>query len=106
MSIYPTKGRRIFVFGDMAELGNSSKMFHEKVGEKFLKNNLDAVFTIGKQTVITDNIIDTLKYHKHYETREQLAEELINFIQNDDIILFKGSRSMEMEKIFQEVFKK
>ncbi len=106
LALYSTKGRRIFIFGDMAELGNSSEMFHEKVGEKCLENNLDAVFTVGKQTVITDNILDILKYHKHYETKEQLSKELINFIQNDDIILFKGSRRMEMEKIIQEVFKK
>jgi UDP-N-acetylmuramyl pentapeptide synthase len=90
----------------MAELGNSSKMFHEKVGEKCLENNLDAVFTVGTQTVITDDAVDALKYHKHYESKEQLSKELINFIQNDDVILFKGSRNMEMEKIIQEVFKK
>lgn len=106
LALYPTIGRRIFIFGDMAELGNSSKKFHEKIGEKCLENNLDAVFTLGMQTIITDNIFDTLKYHKHYNNKEKLSEELINFIQKDDIILFKGSRSMEMEKIIQEVFKK
>ena len=103
---YQAKGRCIFIFGDMAELGNSSEMFHKKVGEKCLENNLDAVFTVGTQTVITDNALDTLKYHKHYDSKEQLSKELINFIQNEDIILFKGSRNMEMEKIIQEVFKK
>lgn len=106
LSIYPTRGRRILVFGDMAELGNSSKIYHEKIGTKCLENNLDAVFTVGKQTIITDNIIDPIKYHKHYDNKENLSKELINFIQNDDIILFKGSRSMEMEKIIQGVFKK
>ena len=106
LTLYPTKGRRIFVFGDMAELGNSSKIFHEKIGKKCLENNLDAVFTVGKQTLITDNILHTLKYHKHCDTKEQLSKDLIDFMQNDDIFLFKGSRSMEMEKIIQEVFKK
>ncbi len=107
LSQYPTKnGRRIFVFGDMAELGHSSKIFHQKIGEKCLENNLDAVFTVGTQTKIMDNILDTLNYHKHFDSKEQLSEELINYKKNDDIILFKGSRSMEMEKIIQEVFKK
>ncbi len=103
---YQTKGRSIFIFGDMAELGDSSKMYHEKIGEKCLENNLDAVFTVGAQTVLTNNILNTIKFHKHYDSQEQLSKELINFIQADDIILFKGSRSMEMEKIIQEVFKK
>jgi UDP-N-acetylmuramoyl-tripeptide--D-alanyl-D-alanine ligase len=106
LALYPTKGRRIFIFGDMAELGNSSKKYHQKIGEKCVENNLDAVFTVGMQTVITDNVLDTLKFHKYYETKEQLSKKLINFIQDDDIILFKGSRSMEMEKIIQKVFKK
>ena len=106
LALYPTKGRRIFVFGDMAELGDSSKKYHKKIGEKCLENNLDAVFTLGTQTILTNQILNTLKYHKHYDSKEQLSQELINFMQNDDIILFKGSRSMEMEKIIQEVFKK
>jgi len=99
-------GRRIFVFGDMAELGNSSQKFHKKIGEKCLENNLDAVFTIGTQTIIIDNILGTLKYHKHFDSKVKLSKELLKYIQDDDIILFKGSRSMEMEKIIQEVFKK
>jgi UDP-N-acetylmuramoyl-tripeptide--D-alanyl-D-alanine ligase len=106
LALYPTNGRRIFVFGDMAELGDSSKKYHKKIGEKCLENNLDAVFTLGTQTILTDHILNTLKYHKHYDSKEQLSKELINFMQNDDIILFKGSRNMEMEKIIQEVFKK
>ncbi len=106
LALYPTDGRRIFVFGDMAELGDSSTKYHKKIGEKCLENNLDAVFTLGTQTILTDHILNILKYHKHYDSKEQLSKELINFMQNDDIILFKGSRSMEMEKIIQEIFKK
>ena len=102
---FPIRGRRIFVFGDMAELGNDSKKYHEKIGEECLENNLDAVFTVGTQTRITDIALDPLKYHKHFQNKEQLSKELINFLQNGDIVLFKGSRSMEMEKVIHEVFK-
>ncbi len=102
---YPTRGRRIFVFGDMAELGKSSKMYHEKIGEKCGENNLDVVFTIGTQTIVTDKLLDSLKYHKHFNSKEELSVELIKFVKNEDIVLFKGSRSMEMEKIIHEVFK-
>jgi len=103
---YPTNGRRIFVFGEMAELGNSSKKFHQKVGDKCVENNIDAVFTVGAQTGVTDSVLDTLKFHKHFDSKEQLSGELIDYKKNGDTILFKGSRSMEMEKIITEVFKK
>lgn len=106
LALYSSEGQRIFVFGDMAELGNSSEEYHKKIGEKCMENNLDAVFTLGTETVITDNILDPTIYHEHFDSKEQLSKKLINFIQNYDTILFKGSRSMEMEKIIQEVFKK
>jgi len=103
---YPTSGRRIFVFGEMAELGNSSREYHKIIGEKCIENSLDAVFTVGAQTVIVDSVLDTIKIHKHYDDKEQLSQDLINYKKNGDTILFKGSRSMEMEKIITEVFKK
>ncbi len=89
---FPTIGRRIFVFGDMAELGSDSKKYHEKIGEKCLENYLDAVFTVGTQTIKTDKVLDSLKYHKHFDNKEQLSKELLNFVQDEDIVLFKGSR--------------
>ena len=103
---YPTTGRRIFVFGEMAELGNSSEEYHKIIGEKCVQNNLDAVFITGTQAAITDSVLDTIKFHKHYESKEQLSQDLIDYKKNGDTILFKGSRSMEMEKIITEVFKK
>jgi len=103
---YQTTGRRIFVFGEMAELGNSSEEYHKKIGEKCVESNLDAVFTEGVNAFITDNVLDSIKFHKHFKNKEQLSKELINFMQDDDIILFKGSRSMEMEKIIKNVLNK
>ena len=90
----------------MAELGDSAQKFHKKIGEKCLENNLDAVFTIGTQTVIVDSVLDTIKFHKHYDIKERLSQDLIDYKKNGDTILFKGSRSMEMEKIITEIFKK
>ena len=104
---YPTdNGRRIFVFGDMAELGKSSELYHQKVGKKCIEKNLDAVFTVGTQTNFTDKAVGTLRNHKHYDDKSILAKELKSFINNNDVVLFKGSRSMEMEKIIMEIFKK
>lgn len=100
------KGRKIFVFGDMAELGDYSEEYHKKIGEKCVELGLDAVFTLGQETITTDKSLNGLTFHKHFALRDILVAELSQFINNDDIILFKGSRSMEIEKIIQEVFKK
>lgn len=101
-----TKGRKIFVFGDMAELGEYSKEYHEKIGKRCDELGIDAVFTIGKETKIIDRILKNVAWHKHFEDRENLAKNLLKFIKKNDVILFKGSRSMEMEKIIQGVTNK
>lgn len=102
----PANGRKIFVFGDMAELGKYSEEYHKKIGDKCTEFGLDAVFTIGQETISTEKVIKGLSFHKHFDEKNQLIKELSKFIKKDDTILFKGSRSMEIEKIIQEVFKK
>jgi len=98
--------RKIFVFGDMAELGKYSELYHKKIGDKCVEFEIDAVFTIGKETAITDNKLDSIPFHKHYNNKEKIVDDLNSYIKKGDVILFKGSRSMEIEKIIQEVFKK
>lgn len=41
---------------------------------------------------------------KVYETKEELARALKARVQPGDIVWFKGSRSMQMEDVLQEVF--
>ena len=102
----PTENRKVFVFGDMAELGDYSKEYHEKVGQKCTEFSLDAVFTIGQETVNTNKELSGIPYHKHFNNQTDLISDLSNYLKSGDIVLFKGSRSMEIEKIIQEVFKK
>jgi len=98
--------RKIFVFGDMAELGKFSQEYHQKVGQKCIDMDIDAIFTIGSETVATNTKLNGSQFNRHFADKGHLAKELLAFIKNDDFILFKGSRSMEIEKIIQEVFKK
>jgi UDP-N-acetylmuramoyl-tripeptide--D-alanyl-D-alanine ligase len=98
--------RKIFVFGDMAELGDYSKEYHQKVGQKCIDLHIDAIFTIGSETVATNITLNENQFKRHFSDKGHLVQELLAFIKKDDFILFKGSRSMEIEKIIQEVFKK
>ncbi len=94
-------GRRIFVFGDMFELGNQAATYHHQVGEKCSQLPLDAVFTIGKETVATDQAITQVPHHIHYETKDELSRALRAFLKPQDKVLIKGSRGMAMETIIQ-----
>ena len=104
LKAFSGNGRRIFVFGDMFELGPTSDEQHRKVGEKCTELGLDGVFTLGDNTVHTDSAINSGIDHIHFDTREDLIENLRKNIHSGDKILFKGSRGMAMEKVIQGVF--
>jgi len=103
LKAFSGNGRRIFVFGDMFELGKSSQKQHEKIGLKCSKIGLDAVYTIGDETVYTDKVISR-GFHQHFEAPESLIQALKNGLQSGDKVLIKGSRGMAMEKIISGVF--
>jgi len=45
------KGFRVFVFGDMGELGDQASMYHQQIGEYALDNNIDALISCGPLSV-------------------------------------------------------
>ena len=59
LNAFSSDGRKIFVFGDMLELGKASKDQHA-VGIK-CSSKIDIVYTIGNHTVYTDSI-SLIKY--------------------------------------------
>ena len=97
-------GRNIAVIGDMLELGSASKKQHEKLGKKCNSSNLDAIFTLGVETLSTKNTIKNKKTNDHFENHNHLISALKSFLISDDKVLFKGSRGMQMEKIISGVF--
>ncbi|GIR89308.1 MAG: UDP-N-acetylmuramoyl-tripeptide--D-alanyl-D-alanine ligase [Candidatus Neomarinimicrobiota bacterium] len=104
LSAFSGSGRKIFVFGDMYELGPTSDKQHQKIGERCLELNLDGVFTIGEHTKHTNSIINNGMMSKHFMSRKDLIDSLQKIIESGDKVLFKGSRGMEMDKIIEGVF--
>jgi len=97
-------GRKILVLGDMLELGVASTQQHEKLGSKCSEANLDAVFTIGNETLSTQSVINGVPINLHYHNSDDLISSLKSQLKDNDKVLFKGSRGMKMEKIISGVF--
>ena len=96
--------RKICVLGDMYELGKFSKKFHLKI-EKVLKDNkISNVYTIGNEMNYLFNKLSKSINCKHSENLEELYFHLKENIKNDDIILFKGSRAMKLDKIIKKFY--
>ena len=101
LKAFSGNGQRIFVFGDMFELGDLSQDQHRRVGEKCNEAELSAVFTIGEETVTTDAIITYSEHHKHFDNKDDLLTSLKYIVKDGDKVLVKGSRGMKMESIVE-----
>ena len=103
LKAFSGNGKRIFVFGDMLELGDSSEDQHRIIGKKCQKEELSVVFTIGNETIVAHEEINNSILHKHFEQKESLLSNLNEIISEGDKILVKGSRGMRMEKIVEQI---
>ncbi|MES2203393.1 MAG: Mur ligase family protein [Patescibacteria group bacterium] len=99
-------GRKIAVFADMLELGRTSVAEHRKIGERASKV-ADLLVTVGfRARDIAEAALDNgLKDEQilQYEDSRKAGEELKNIIQAGDCILVKGSQSMRMERVVEEL---
>lgn len=94
-------GRKVAILGDMLELGERSAFLHESLGEFAASLNIDALFTCGRfATYVVEGAKKRgLKDSFCFEHKKSLLEELLNYINCGDWLLFKGSRNTHMEKL-------
>ena len=99
-----TSGKRIAVLGDMLELGNRSSAEHYRIG-RIAAQKADLLLTYGAHSVrtVTGAITGGMppKHAEHFDTHEDLARVLKMRAGEGDVILFKGSRGMKMERSLQ-----
>ncbi|MFQ3608332.1 MAG: UDP-N-acetylmuramoyl-tripeptide--D-alanyl-D-alanine ligase [Chloroherpetonaceae bacterium] len=95
-------GKKIAVLGDMLELGSLSKQEHEELGKFIATLNLDMLLCFGNEMKRTVEAASA-KMKRHFEAKSDLAKTLVESLSAGDAILFKGSRGMKMETVFEEV---
>ncbi|MDD5730189.1 MAG: UDP-N-acetylmuramoyl-tripeptide--D-alanyl-D-alanine ligase [Candidatus Omnitrophica bacterium] len=100
------EGRKIFVMGDMLELGKQKEGYHGCAGKEASKV-CDVLITVGKLSRLAAesakaNGFDVNKIFACDSTQEA-KEILFNAVspKEEDVILVKGSRSMRMEEILK-----
>ena len=95
------KGKRIFVFGDMGELGRWSVEHHAEVGIAAREQGIDILMTCGTLSESTARAYGATG--KHYEKQADLVTDLLHHLDEDTTVLVKGSRSSAMEKIVDKL---
>ena len=94
--------RKICVLGDMFELGSFSKQFHLQIKKILKDNKISNVYTIGKEMKNLFNALPKYLECKHAENLDELYLDLKENIKNNDIILFKASRAIHLDKIIKK----
>ncbi len=99
------KARTIAVLADMLELGNISEDAHRRVGKWAVENGVDFVLAYGPEAAyIVDEARKLGGQAEHYADRLAAADKLRLIAEPGDIILLKGSHSMQVDKML-ELFK-
>ena len=92
----------MLVLGDMAELGEKARYYHEQVGEYAKQHGIDALYSLGVLSQSASEVF--LKNGKHFSRLEDLVAYLFEQVsceKRDISILVKGSRSARMERVVQ-----
>lgn len=95
------RGVRIFVFGDMGELGEWTTEHHREVGLVARRMGIEHVLTCGQHSLSTSQAFG--EGARHYDEKSKLTADLIPLLKAEATVLVKGSRSSAMEKIVQEL---
>lgn len=95
------RGRRILVLGDMGELGEWTEEHHQEVGRVALSSGIDLLLTCGQHSLLASNAFGGAA--KHYDNKDSLAQDLLTYLDNNTVVLVKGSRSAGMEKIVHQL---
>ena len=116
------EGKKIYVLGDMLELGEESEAAHSKIGEKALSSDADMIIFFGfemnyafekaieiaqKKSSLADEKISSVRLiyigNKDESAIEDASKEILDFAESGDLILLKGSRGMGLERILPKI---
>jgi len=108
---FPGAGRRVAILGDMKELGEFSESEHRKIGQ-FAGQFLDLLVGVGAETRpllnsairAASDVEQAMEVH-WFPTSADAKEAVAAMIRSNDVVLVKGSRSVGLEAVVEELTK-
>lgn len=92
------KNKKIFIIGDMLELGKKTAYYHKKLKRKLKKIKNSKILLIGENTKVMKG-----KNIYHFNTNDDIIEYLKNENLENNIIFVKGSRKMKLEEVINSL---
>ena len=107
LSRMKTSGKKIFVFGDMLELGESALKEHENIGISLNSYQVDVFLAYGPNSEAAVEAAQKSRvkiFAQHFINKNDLVLTLKDLLKEEDILLVKGSRGMRMEQVLDRLF--
>jgi UDP-N-acetylmuramoyl-tripeptide--D-alanyl-D-alanine ligase len=94
--------RRVFICGDMGELGDQAERYHNELGDQIGKAGVDVLLAVGQWASVVaaharqaNDRIQVLCFDDAFCACQGLHE----IVKENDILLIKGSRSVRLEQL-------
>lgn len=87
----------VFVMGDMGELGADAEAMHAQVGRYAKEQGVDKLYALGQFTQAAVQAFGAQA--QHFSSVEALISALQAETAAEDVVLVKGSRFMQMERV-------
>ena len=98
----PWTGRKIAVLGGMRELGQESYPAHRALGERLRGSRLDALYLFGDEMKPAWEAVEDAPVRARTQWHidlDVLGAEIESSITEGDLVLLKGSRGLELERL-------
>ena len=101
LSRMPKARHRIAIIGKMGELGSAAEEGYRRVADSVVRTGIDQLICVGAETDIMLRTARGAGLEQTFavDSTEEAAHLLLMHANKDDLILIKGSRSAEMEKV-------
>ncbi len=105
------KGRRIAVLADMLELGTEAELMHRDIGRFILEQGspLDQLLLYGELAAFVGRELECsakggkMPEIRYFSEKKELRDYLLSELRESDTVLFKGSNSMGLSALLQEL---
>ena len=95
--------RKILVLGDVLELGDYSKSIHEEIYKEILKYKFDYLIMVGPELKKASKVLEDANYDMStvyfFNNEKESYETIDNLLSPGDVMLLKGSHSMDLINI-------
>jgi len=95
------EGKKVLVLGDMGELGDKGREFHEQIGDEARIAGIDELMALGDLSAYAAEKFGSGA--RHFRKMEDLLADIETLPGPDVTLLIKGSRFMQMERVVKRL---